>query len=468
MPRAAACGWDPGSPDVSTDPERAHRLIPGGAHTYSKGDDQFPANAPRFIARGLGARVWDPDGREYLDWGMGLRAVVLGHAYPRVIAAAREALELGVNFVRPSPLEADLAERLLAMLPGQDMVKFAKNGSDVTTAAVRLARAHTGRTLVAIARDNPFYSFDDWFIGTTPADAGIPGETSRLTLTFPFGDLDALRRLLDEHPNQIAAIVIEPALTAPAPPDDGCARCGTLRGTSPSGACPNVAFLAEARALATTHGAVLVFDEMLTGFRWHMPAAQILYGVTPDLSCFGKALGNGFSVAALTGTREIMELGGIRQKERPKVFLLSATHGGETHALAAALAVIDEMREKPVIEHLWTIGGAFVRAFNDASRAGGTADNIRAYGYPCGPLLSFTGVDGKPSAALRTLFLQETIARGVLLPYVAPSFSHSMTDVERTAEAVRAAAAVCAKALHSGYDGLLHGPAVQAVFRKYN
>lgn len=453
---------------MPTDRERAHRLIPGGAHTYSKGDDQFPANAPALIARGSGARVWDTDGREFLDWGMGLRSVVLGHAYPRVVAAAREALELGCNFVRPSPLETDLAERLLALLPGQDMVKFAKNGSDVTTAAVRLARAHTGRTFVAIARDNPFYSFDDWFIGTTPADAGIPEDTSRLTLTFSYGDLDALRRLFDEHDNRIAAVVIEPALTAPAPPEHGCARCGSLRGESQTAECPNVAFLRSARELATSKGAVLIFDEMLTGFRWHMPAAQILYGVTPDLSCFGKAMGNGFSVAALTGTREIMELGGIRQRERPKVFLLSATHGGETHALAAAMAVLDEMRERPVIEHLWRVGGAFVRAFNEASRDGGTGGRIRAYGYPCGPLLSFTGTDGAPSAELRTLFLQETVEHGVLLPYVAPSFSHSTSDVERTAEAVRAAAAVCAKALAGGFNGLLHGPAVKAVFRKYN
>jgi glutamate-1-semialdehyde 2,1-aminomutase len=350
------------------------------------------------------------------------------------------------------------------------MVKFAKNGSDVTTAAVRLARAHTGRKRVAIARDNPFYSFDDWFIGTTPVDAGIPEEITSLTVSFPFGNTSALEGVFATHPADIAAVVIETGLTAPPPPREGCARCmGRRVGESSRAAeCPNSTFLKAARDIATRHGAVLIFDEMLTGFRWHLPAAHVLYDVAPDLACFGKALANGFSVAALTGVRDIMELGGIRQVDRPKVFLLSATNGGETHALAAALAVIEEMQEQPVIDHLWRIGGALQTGLVEGSVRAGLADHVQVSGYPCGPALTLLGSDGRHSAELRTLFLQETVARGILMPYIAPSFSHTLHHVARTVEAAEAAFAICRRAIDEGIDRFLQGPPVRPVFRRFN
>ncbi|RME58427.1 MAG: glutamate-1-semialdehyde 2,1-aminomutase, partial [Caldilineae bacterium] len=396
---------------------RAHRLIPGGAHTYSKGDDQFPANAPAFIVRGQGAVVWGSDGREYIDWGMGLRSVVLGHAYPRVVEAAKAQLDLGSNFVRPSPLEGDLAEALLDLIPAADMVKFAKDGSDTTSAAVRLARAYTGRDRVVICQDNPFYSFNDWFIGSTPTDAGIPRAVSDLTLRFGYHDLAGLEALFEAYPDEIACVIIEPAATAPGPNGDPIGyRLANER---------NAAFLAGAKEICHRHGALIVFDEMISGFRWAVPGAQTFYGVEPDLSCFGKALGNGFSVSALAGRREIMDQGGIYQTERPRVFLLSATHGGETHALAAALAVIQEMQEQPVIEHIWRIGALLQRGLTKAIAEAGLQENVRCDHYPCSPLLRFWGADGEPSAALRTLFLQEMVKHGVLIPYIAPSFSHT-------------------------------------------
>ena len=153
---------------------RAHRLIPGGAHTYAKGDDQYPEQAPGFVVRGKGCHVWDLDGNEFIEYGMGLRAVTLGHAFDPVIQAAYRQMQLGTNFSRPASIEMDLAEAMLEIIDGADMVKFAKNGSDVTTAAVKLARAYTGRDLIAICGDHPFFSTDDWFIGTTEMNAGVP------------------------------------------------------------------------------------------------------------------------------------------------------------------------------------------------------------------------------------------------------------------------------------------------------
>ena len=425
---------------------RAQALIPAGCHTYSKGDDQFPANAPGFIDRALGCRAWDVDGREFIDWGMGLRSVVLGHGYEPVLDAVRAQLGRGSNFTRPSPLEVELAEALVELIPSAEMVKFGKNGSDVTSAAVRLARAYTGRDLVARCRDHPFFSVDDWFIGSTECSAGVPLATQALTHQFGYNDLPELEALFAAHPGRIAAVVMEPA-TTDAPADD---------------------FLARVRALATRHGAVLVFDEMITGFRWHLRGAQAYFGVTPDLSTFGKALGNGFSVSALCGRRDIMRLGGL-DHERERVFLLSATHGGETHALAAAIAMIREVRRHDVVAHLWTIGARLQAGLGEASREHGLGALVTAEGYPCSPVIVCRDGAGQPSLAYRTLFLQEMVARGVLIPYVAPSYAHGEREVEQTVAAAREAFRVYARAIDAGgVEGFLEGPAVKPVFRRFN
>src|SRR5512143_3566626 len=206
------------SPDAAALRGRAHAAIPGGAHTYAKGDDQYPVGAPAFIARGRGCHVWDLDGREFIEYGMGLRSVTLGHAHPTVVEAAAAAMRLGANFTRPSPLEVECAERLLGLVRGADMAKFCKNGSDATTAAVKLARACTGRDLVALCRDHPFFSIDDWFIGASPMPAGIPAAVREMTLRFDYGDLDGTRALFEANSGRIACVMLEPSTTQAPPP----------------------------------------------------------------------------------------------------------------------------------------------------------------------------------------------------------------------------------------------------------
>jgi len=425
--------------------KRAHELIPAGAHTYSKGDDQFPSNAPAFIARGEGSHVWDPDGVEYIDWGMGLRAVLLGHAFPEVVAAAREQLPLGQNFTRPSPLELRLAERLVDLIPSAEMVKFAKNGSDVTTAAVRLARAATGRESILICQDHPFFSVDDWFIGSTVMDAGIPASTRALSHHFRYNDLASVEAAFDAVDGQAAAVILEPmGFEEPAP-----------------------GFLEGVRRLCDEHGSVLIFDEMITGFRFDLRGAQHLFGVTPDLSTFGKALGNGFAISALVGRRDVMELGGI-QHDRPRVFLLSTTNGGETHALAAALAAIDAYERLEVAGHVESVGGALQQGLRDAAAAAGLDGVITLGGRGCSPLLRFDDTPAATGAALRTLFMQEMADRHILIPYLAPSYSHGDAELEATLDAAEGAFAVCARAAESGTGDLLRGPAVKPVFRRFN
>jgi glutamate-1-semialdehyde 2,1-aminomutase len=424
---------------------RAHELIPGGAHTYSKGDDQFPSNFPGFIERGEGATVWDADGNKFLDWGMGLRSVILGHGYPSVLKAVYEQLEKGTNFLRPSPVEVELAEIMTELIPSAEMVKFAKNGSNVTSAAIRLARAHTGRDYIAFCREHPFFSFDDWFIGTTPPNAGIPDVVTNQSLAFHYNDIQSLEKLFAEHPGQIAAVIMEPA-TIDAPKDD---------------------FLHQVRDLTHRNGALLVLDEMITGFRWHLRGAQTYYDVVPDISTFGKAIGNGFSVAVLAGKREVMELGGI-QHARPKVFLLSTTHGSETHSLAASIATIKEMRDKDVVSHLWKIGSALQDGLNNLAAEMGVGDYIRCIGYPCSPLIVTKDRDKQVSMPLRTLFIQEMTTKGVLIPYIATSFSHTEKEVEQTLEAATHAFDIYGRALADGVDKFLVGPVVKPVFRKFN
>jgi glutamate-1-semialdehyde 2,1-aminomutase len=426
--------------------QRSHRLIPGGSHTYAKGDDQYPVLAPGFIERGAGCHVWDVDGNKYVEYGMGNRAVGLGHAYPPVLRAVEKALQDGCNFTRPARIEVECAETFLEMIPGAEMVKFCKDGSDATSGAVRLARAYTGRDLVACCADHPFFSTDDWFIGTTAMSSGVPETTRRLTVTFRYNDIASVKELFARYPGKIAALILEPART-----DE-----------------PKDNFLHEAQRLCRENGALFILDEMITGFRWHARGAQTLYGIEPDLTTFGKALGNGFSVSALAGKLEYMRLGGLEHNERPRVFLLSTTHGAETHSLAAAIATMRIYQSEPVIGHLYQQGRKLKEGIEESARRHGLSGHFKVVGPPC--CLAYTAMDsqGHPSQAFRSLFLQETISRGVLMPPLVVSYTHDNSAVAQTVEAVDGALAIYARALDCGVERFLVGRPSQQVFRRYN
>jgi glutamate-1-semialdehyde 2,1-aminomutase len=424
---------------------KAHRLIPGGAHTYAKGDDQYPVNAPAFIVRGKGCHVWDMDGNEFIEYGMGLRAVTLGHAYEPVVEAAYKQMRLGANFTRPAKIEVDTAEAFLEVIDGADMVKFAKNGSDVTTAAVKLARAYTGRDLVAICGDQPFFSTDDWFIGTTEINAGVPQAITEMTLKFRYNDVQSLQALFDQYPSQIACVVLEAEAATP----------------------PAAGYLKQLKDLCEKQGAVLIFDEMITGFRWDLGGSQKFHGVIPHLSTFGKAMGNGFAISALAGKREIMRLGGL-DHDQARVFLLSTTHGAETHALAAALETMRIYREQNVVEFLWTQGERLRTLVNRSIVENRLDGYFELLGRPCNLVYATRDQEGNRSQAFRTLFLQELIRRGVIAPSFVVSFSHSDADIDATAEAVYEAHVVYRNALDEGIDNYLEGRPVRPVNRKLN
>ena len=421
--------------------ERLRRLIPGGAHTYAKGPDQFPEPAPGVITHGSGCHVWDADGNEFIEYGMGLRAVTLGHAYPPVVEAVQKSLTLGTNFTRPAAIELECAERFLEVVDGAEMVKWTKDGSTATSAALKLARAYTGRDLVAICAEHPFFSYDDWFICTTTMDGGIPAHARTETVRFHYNDAESLRGLFLAHPGRIAAVFLEAARSQE----------------------PQPGFLESLQALCREHGAVLVFDEMITGFRWHLGGAQKAYGVVPDLSTFGKALANGFSLSAICGKREIMRLGS-RERDQDNVFLLSTTHGAETPSLAAAIRTMEIYRAEPVVEHLHRQGERLRKGLEDAAALHGVQRHFEVVGRGCNLLFGTRGPDGKPSQEFRTLLLQETIRRGVLMPSLVVSYSHSDEDIDRTIDAVSAALAVYARALEEGIDKHLVGRPSRTVF----
>lgn len=424
--------------------QKSRSLIPGGSHTYAKGDDQYPQLAPGFIIRGKGCHVWDADGNEFIEYGMGLRAVTLGHAYDPVLEAAYRQMLLGSNFTRPSPVEVECAEEFLSMIAGAEMVKFGKNGSDVTNAAVKLARAYTGRDLVAVCAEHPFFSVDDWFIGTTAMPSGIPQAIRDLTVKFHYNDIESVRLLFERYAGRIACVILEPEKDKE----------------------PADKFLEELQGLCSKNGVVFILDEMITGFRWHNGGGQAFHRIVPDLSAFGKAIGNGFSVAALAGKRELMKLGGI-DHDKERVFLLSLTHGAETHSLAAACEVMKTYKREPVIQHLWKQGERLREGINKSVEEHNLGGHFAVLGKPCCLVYATRDRDKQPSQAFRTLFLQETIKRGILSPSLVVSYSHNDADIEKTLDAIHEALQVYRKALEEGIEKYLIGPAVKPVFRRH-
>lgn len=426
--------------------KKIHDLIPGGAHTYSKGDDQFPLLSPASITHGKGSHVWDEDGNEFIECLGGLASISLGHAYEPVIERVAQELKKGNNFSRPSIIEREIAEKFLANIPGHSMVKFAKNGSVVTTAAVKLARAYTGRKLVARPAEHPFYSYDDWFIGSTDVKSGIPNDISNLTVTFKADNLDSLKELFAQYPNQIACVISEPE------------KINVLADN----------FLKDAIDLAHKNGALWIMDEMITGYKTDFPGSMKKYNVVPDMTTWGKGIANGFSFCCLTGKKEVMELGGIRNKGQEKLFLISTTHGGETCSIAAAMATMDEFEKNNVVSYNQTIGQKFIDGSKKIFESHGLNQSIKNLQFNWHASLGYFDNEGNNSFGLRTLFHQELIKKGVLFQGIfCAHYSHTEKDVEHILHAMDEACIIYKKGLNEGYEKYLIGEPIKPVFRKY-
>lgn len=425
--------------------KKAHLLIPAGAHTYSRTDEVFPGNAPKVIERSKGVYTWDVDGNEYIDYGMACRSVTVGYDYDRISEAAIRQIHNGNTASKASKIEVEAAEMMCGLFPWVDMVKFAKNGSTVTSAATKLARAYTGKKYIARCREHAFFSYDDWFIGSTVMNAGVPEEIQDLTLQFSFNDIESVHNLFEQYKGEIAALIMEP--------------CDTEE--------PTGHFLQKVRELCTEYGVVYILDEMITGFRWDLQGACKYYGVEPDLVTFGKGMANGFSVAALGGKRDIMDLGGLTPgKER--VFLISTTHGAEMSSLGALVETINVYKELHVTDHIWDMGRRLVKGFSEIAKEYSLQDYFYTEGAECSPNLVVCGKDKKASFAYRTVFLQEMLKAGILMPYIAIAYQHTEKEIDRTLDAARGAMKVLGDALNADAAQFIEGNVIKPVFRKFN
>lgn len=425
--------------------KKAHLYIPAGAHTYSRTDEVFPGNAPRVIERCKGAYCWDIDGNRFLDYAMACRSVTIGYDFERISNAAIEQIRNGNTASKASKIEVDAAEKLVEMIPWVDMVKFAKNGSTVTSAATKLARAYTGRKYIARCKEHSFFSYDDWFIGNTVMDAGIPDEIKELTLQFSYNDIESVRNLFEEHNGEIACLIMEPC-----------------ESEEPVGN-----FLNEVGELCKKHGVVYILDEMISGFRWDIQGACKYYGVEPDLVTYGKGMANGFSVAALGGKREIMELGGlIPGKER--VFLISTTHGAEMSSLGAFLETMDVYKELDITTQIWKSGQKLIDGLNCIAKEYGLQDYFYTVGAACSPNFVVCDKNKQPSLEYRTVFCQEMMEEGVMMPYIAPTYSHGDDEIEIALNAARKALKTYSDSLNGNVLDYIRGNVIKPVFRKYN
>jgi len=421
--------------------DKIHSLIPGGAHTYSRGDDQFPDNAPELLVRGKGAYSWGSDDKKYLDYGMGLRSVTIGYAQEEIDRAAIEAIKNGNTLTKASVVELQAAEKILELFPGMDMVKFAKNGSTITTAAVKLARAYTGKKKIARCIDHPFFSYDDWFVGDTIMNRGVPKEICNLTVNFKFNDIDSLKKLFQEH-DDIACVMIEPTTHVQ----------------------PNPGFLKQVQEITHANGALLISDEISCTFRVDY-AVYPRYDFNPDMVTIGKGMANGYAVDALLGTRDVMELGGIRH-DSERVFLISTTFGATMLGLSAMIATIDFFKQNDVLSHLWKYNEDLIAGANEIAKE--ISDYFFFEGFSGRVNFVCKDKNKESSYPFRTLFAQEMVKKGILIPWVANSFAHKQEELDFTLKAIKESLEVYKKALDEGVERYLEGKAMKPVFRKFN
>lgn len=363
--------------------KRAEASIPLGSQTFSKSRTQYPIGvSPLFIDRAKGSHVWDLDGNRYIDLVNSLAAITLGYNNKHVNRAVRKQLKKGTLFSLPGVLETEVAERIVELVPSAEMVRFAKNGTDATSAAIRLARAYTGRDHVIFCG---YHGWQDWFVGATTKNKGVPQAVSMLTHKFNYNDLESLSNLFSTLPNQVAAVILEPM----------------------NSTYPKNGFLEGVRDLTHKNGSVLIFDEVVTGFRFDNGGAQKLFNVTPDLTALGKGIANGYPLSAVAGNKEIMN-------EMENIFF-SGTFGGELLSLASAKATIDLYRNFDVCGELNLIGSTLADGLKQIISGLELESVIEVSGHPTWLFLLWKSAFGQPVENIKTFFLQEMFKAGVLV-----------------------------------------------------
>ena len=379
---------------------RAEKVIPLGSQTFSKSKTALPIGvSPFFVQRAKGSKFYDIDGNEFIDFINGLASVTLGYCDVDVFKAVTQQFKKGVTFSISHPIETELAEILTELIPCAEMVRFGKNGSDATTAAIRVARAFTGREHVAVCG---YHGWHDWYIGSTTRDLGVSNDVKKLTHKFKYNDLHSLKSLLAKKHSNFAAVIMEPM---------------NLH-------WPEENYLKEVAELTRKHGALLIFDETITGFRFDLGGAQNYFNVIPDLATFGKGIANGFPLSVLAGKKKYMRL-------VEKIFF-SGTFGGETLSIAAAIAVIKKYKKKNVIKKLVTQGNKIIKGTEKLIIKHKLTKILNVTGHPSWSFINFLSHGKISPFTIRTLFIQEIFSRGIYtLGSHNLSYSHTNEDIKK-------------------------------------
>ena len=414
---------------------RSLKVIPTGSQTFSKSYTQYPVGlSPLFLDRGKGGRVWDVDGNEYVYLISGLLPIVLGYCDPDVDDAIKRQLQKGIIFSLPSILETELAEKLIRLIPCAEMVRFGKNGTDATSAAIRLARAYTGKDQVIALG---YHGWQDWYVGATTRSKGVPKSVGKLTHKLPYNDLNAIKKIIKQNPDNIAAIILEPM----------------------SSIEPLEGYLEELRAITNNNNIILIFDEVITGFRYALGGAQEFFGVTPDLAAFGKAMGNGMPISAVVGKAEIM----IEMEE----IFFSGTFGGETLSLAAAIAVIDKMEREMVVDQLWDKGGKLSSQIERLINNYQLSDVMSLSGKNPWKIVNFSDHANGTKEEVKTLFMIEMLGNGVLTQGTHNiCYAHTDSDMECVVKAYEKSLGVISnRLLNDTLRKKLNCPTIYPVFQ---
>jgi len=414
---------------------KSKKIIPCATQTLSKGYTQWSVGAcPLFIESAKGCEVTDVDGNVYIDYAMGLGPFILGYSDPDVNKAVSEQLEKGTMFTLPHPLEIKAAELIIENVPCAEMVRFGKNGSDVTSAAVKVARAYTNKEKIIICG---YHGWQDWYIVSTERNKGIPKCMGDLVIPLEYNNIEMLENIIIEHKEKIAGLIMEPVCAVP----------------------PENNFLEEVRRITTENNIVLIFDEMFTGFRWSIGGAQEYFNVIPDLACFGKAIANGFPVSCIAGKKEIMSA-------FEEVFF-SFTYGGETLSLAAIVATINKLKTYKVHEHVEKLGNYLIEETSKLINKHGIESYISIIGYPFKSVINFNGNKYINPFELKTLFQQECAKRGILfIGYHEVSYSHTKEHIDFTLEAYDEIMGILKDAINNNnVKSLLKGAIVTQIFK---
>ncbi|MFH1985885.1 MAG: aminotransferase class III-fold pyridoxal phosphate-dependent enzyme [Pseudomonadota bacterium] len=418
---------------------RAEKVLPGYASCYSRAPLSYARGSyPSYVEQGRGCELIDVDGNVYIDTTMGLCPVILGYSHPSTLGALAKYAEKGPLFTLPHRLEVELAEKMVEMIPCAEMVRFGKNGADATTAAVRLAREVTGRDHIAMCG---YHGWQDWYIVTTDQNGGIPNAVAPFSHKFVYNDIDSLSALFDRHPGQIACVIMEPM----------------------SVVWPDPGYLEAVKTLTHRNGALLIFDEIVTGFRWALKGAQGYFGVTPDLATFAKCMSNGFPISALAGRADLMSRFALGHA------FWSTTYGNESLSMAVALETLTYLQENPVIDFIWVQGKTLHEGFNAIAAENGLGEYVESVGAPPRSVQIFRNLEKTPDLAVKTLFQQECVRRGVItLGCHNVSYAHTDPYVERILSVYREVLGVMGEIYRKGdrAEDYLDGPPAEPVFRR--